>query len=108
MATRAAKLGRERQRQAAAAAAAAKPIPPELLAEVQRVLAIFEGFYDLVPDEDALAIDPNDFDVDPSPFYEALKSAFALEPAPPDAAFDGLGGTRDRAIHAIAARWRRP
>jgi hypothetical protein len=52
-----------------------------------------------------LAVDPNDCDLDPSPFYEALEDAFKVED-PTKHEFAGYGGTIEHTINFIAARWK--
>jgi hypothetical protein len=70
------------------------------------VLKVFEGSVnpDLVPEE-ALDIDPNDDDADPSVFYSTLDAVFGV--ADEDSlAFDGYGGTVRETIDFIARRWK--
>jgi hypothetical protein len=46
----------------------------------ETVLQIFRGFYEATePDREILNTDPNDFDLDPGPFYETLVSYFGIE-----------------------------
>ena len=92
-------------------AQASLPLPTGVTAEhrakvAQLVLQLYQSTVD--PDAElpnALAFDPNDFDVDPSPFYEALEETFKVED-PSKHAFAGYGGTLKQTIDFIAARWK--
>jgi hypothetical protein len=68
------------------------------------VLEMFEAHYpgDL---DDPLEIDPNDFDLDPCPFYETLSSTFGVPFDDEESNFGGFGGTLGETIAYIAARW---
>jgi len=72
----------------------------------QHVLRLYQSTID--PDAElatVLSVDPNDFDLDPSPFYEALEQTFKVED-PSKHEFAGYGGTLKETIEFIAARWK--
>lgn len=57
------------------------------------------------PPAKILATDPNDFDVDPGPFYEYLEERFGVSQDPAQSYFGGFGGTIADAIAFITPRW---
>jgi hypothetical protein len=70
------------------------------------VLALFRSFYPGEDtDEQILATDPNDFDVDPGPFYEALSARFGLGDDPEQDYFGGFGGRIEHTIAVVTKRW---
>ncbi|MDB4961226.1 MAG: hypothetical protein JWP01_1225 [Myxococcales bacterium] len=72
----------------------------------QHVLQLYQETID--PDArmpSVLAVDPNDFDLDPGPFYEALEQLFQVEDAT-NQAYAGYGGTIEQTIDFIASRWK--
>ena len=68
------------------------------------VLELFEGIYGEEV-EDVLATDPNDFDLDPSMFYELLQEMFGVEYDDDNDYFGGFGGSVQDTINFIASRW---
>jgi hypothetical protein len=82
-------------------------VPSDHHAKVaQHVLHLYQSTID--PDAElatVLSVDPNDFDLDPSPFYEALEATFKVED-PSKHEFAGYGGTLKQTIEFIAARWK--
>ena len=74
----------------------------------ETVLGLFRSFYPSNPpesDEEILEIDPNDFDVDPGPFYETMADRFKLADDPNNDYFGGFGGKIATTIANIAKRW---
>jgi hypothetical protein len=71
----------------------------------QHVLQLYQETID--PDARlpaVLTVDPNDFDLDPGPFYEALEQLFKVEDTTHHA-YAGYGGTIEQTIDFIASRW---
>ena len=68
------------------------------------VLELFQEHYPGEHDR-PLEIDPNDFDLDPVPFYEALSSTFGVPFDEQKSNFGGFGGTLRDTIDHIASRW---
>jgi CBS domain containing-hemolysin-like protein len=66
-------------------------------------------FEDMYPgdesEEQILATDPNDFDVDPSMFYETLQERLGVAYDEDNDDFGGYGGTVAQTITFLAARW---
>lgn len=73
----------------------------------KEVLGLFEDMYgdDAAGGGDVLAVDPNDFDLDPGPFYEMLSERFAVPFDDDNDYFGGFGGTLQHTIDFIASRW---
>ncbi len=74
------------------------------------VFFIFQGVYgaagaQFARIEDVLAIDPNEWDVDPSPFYETLEAVFGVAD-PTKTYFDGYGGRIKDTIEFVTRRWK--
>lgn len=72
------------------------------------VLEMFRDCYPSTPPEtDAkiLATDPNEYDLDPSPFYEYLEEKFAVEQDANNEYFGGYGGKIESTIAFLASRW---
>ena len=73
--------------------------------EVEKiVLDTFDGFSGGSV-EDPLTTDPNDFDLDPVPFYEELSEMFGVPFDDTNDYFGGYGGTIEHTIGFIAERW---
>ncbi|CAN5672306.1 hypothetical protein BH09MYX1_BH09MYX1_27630 [soil metagenome] len=74
------------------------------------VFFIFKGCYGPGADEfksinDILMVDPNDWDMDPSPFYGTLDAVFGVaDKAKHD--FDGYGGIIKKTVAFISSRWK--
>ena len=72
----------------------------------QIVLEQFQMFY---PDDwteaKILETDPNDFDVDPCPFYETLQGMFGVKDDPDNDDFGGWGGTIADTIAFVEKHW---
>jgi hypothetical protein len=81
--------------------------PDQIRARVEaEVLALFRDCYH--GDESTAEIldtDPNDFDLDPSMFYELLEDRFGVPQDPANTYFGGYGGTVEATIEFLAARW---
>lgn len=56
-------------------------------------------------DETILATDPNDFDADPSTFYEYVEARFAVPQDPSNEYFGGYGGPVRDLVAFLAPRW---
>lgn len=72
------------------------------------VFFIFRGCYggaNFSSIEDVLAIDPNEWDVDPAPFYETLDAVFGVAD-PQKSYFDGYGGRVRDTVDFITKRWK--
>jgi hypothetical protein len=76
-------------------------------AEVKKlVIGIYGGFFDHeLSDDELLATDPNDFDADPSIFYETLVARFGVPYDEEHDYFGGYGGTIADTIAFITPRW---
>ena len=78
-------------------------------AEVKKlVLQMYRDFYPIDPPEPEakiLATDPNDYDVDPSPFYETLQERFGVEHDENNEYFGGYGGKVETTIAFLTKRW---
>jgi hypothetical protein len=74
----------------------------------ETVLVMFRSFFPANPpesDAQILETDPNDFDMDPSPFYETLQARFGLGNDPDNDYFGGFGGKIETTIANITKRW---
>jgi hypothetical protein len=90
-------------RDEAATAASTKPQHGRIQ---QEVLSAFRTFYPQdATDEAILAIDPNDYDLDPSPFYEYLEERFGVPGDPEQDYFGGYGGSIRDTIAFLTPRW---
>jgi hypothetical protein len=76
-------------------------------AEVKkRVLELFRSVYPGdETDEQILAIDPNDYDMDPSMFYECIEGVFNVPQDPNNEYFGGYGGKIETLIAFLAKHW---
>ncbi len=54
---------------------------------------------------EVLDVDPNEWDMDPSPFYGTLEAVFRVAD-PTKMAFDGYGGTVRDTVKFITSRWK--
>jgi len=70
----------------------------------KHVLELFEGIYGDDVD-DVLSTDPNDFDMDPSMFYELLQEMFAVPYDDDNDYFGGYGGAVRDTIKFLADNW---
>ena len=68
------------------------------------VLEAFEAHFGEV-DGDPLEMDPNDFDLDPVPFYEGLSELFDVDFDEDNDNFGGFGGTIAETIAFIVKHW---
>lgn len=72
-------------------------------------IAVLAAFRDCYPgdesDEEILEIDPNDFDVDPSMFYEFVEERFGVPQDPSNQYFGGYGGPVRDLISFLTTRW---
>ncbi len=72
------------------------------------VLSLFRSCYpspDRETDETILETDPNDFDMDPSPFYETVEERFGVPQDPDNEYFGGYGGPIRDLIAFLTPRW---
>ncbi len=72
------------------------------------VLSLFRSCYpspDRETDETILETDPNDFDMDPSPFYESVEERFGVPQDPDNEYFGGYGGPIRDLIAFLTPRW---
>ena len=76
-------------------------------AQVQKlVLELWEDIYgDDMEVAEILETDPNDFDLDPSMFYELLQEKLGVPYDDEDDYFGGYGGTVAKTIAFLAERW---
>ena len=78
-------------------------------AEVKKlVLDMYRDFYPIDPpetDEQILATDPNDYDVDPGPFYETLQERFGVANDETNDYFGGFGGKVETTIAFVTKHW---
>ena len=78
-------------------------------AEVKKVvLDLYRDCYPIDPpetDEKILATDPNDYDVDPGPFYETLQERFGVEHDENNEYFGGYGGKVESTIAFLTKHW---
>jgi len=97
------KTGTPKERAAAASKASEHPMH----AKTQKaVLAIFRSCY---PGDDTdaeiLAIDPNEYDMDPSMFYEVLEDRMGVPQDPKNEYFGGYGGPIRDLVAFLTPRW---
>jgi glyoxylase-like metal-dependent hydrolase (beta-lactamase superfamily II) len=70
------------------------------------VLEEWEGIYgDDMSEAEILKTDPNDFDMDPSMFYEVLQERLEVDYDEDNDYFGGYGGTVAKTIEFLAERW---
>lgn len=72
------------------------------------VLTLFRDCYpsdEPESDEKILATDPNDFDMDPSMFYEYVEARFGVPQDPSNEYFGGYGGPVRDLIAFLTPRW---
>jgi len=71
-----------------------------------KVFGLFRGIYGVEwPDEKILEFDPNDFDMDPSMFYELLQEEYGVEYDDGASYFGGYGGRVADTVQFIAKNW---
>jgi hypothetical protein len=89
------------------ATAASKASEHPMHARTQKaVLDLFRGIYPGdESDEEILDIDPNDFDMDPSMFYEMLEERLGVPQDPDNEYFGGYGGPIRDLIAFLTPRW---
>ena len=78
-------------------------------AEVRKlVLDMYRDFYPIDPpetDEKILSTDPNDYDMDPGPFYETLQERFGVASDDNNEYFGGFGGKVETTIAFLTKHW---
>ena len=97
------KVPSNRERKSARGAAKKSPHYEKTKTAVLRAFRMIYGKEE--SEAKVLAIDPNDFDLDPSMFYEMLQDGFGVPPDPSNDYFGGYGGTVADTIAFLAARW---
>lgn len=99
------KVASHEERDASAADASRHPNYARTLA------AVLDAFRASFPsdedetDEQILDIDPNDFDMDPSPFYEYLEARFGVPQDEDEDYFGGYGGSVRDTVAFLTPRW---
>lgn len=97
------RTGSDEERAAAAKDASAHPMYEKTR---KAVLELFRSCYPGdESDEEILAIDPNDFDMDPSMFYEVVEDRMGVPQDEENEYFGGYGGPIRDLIAFLAPRW---